>query len=93
MSFQRVGSVLPGLISRWIKDPELRWKIVQRAWKDAAGDAVSRHAAARSIDDGVLTVDVDDPRWRRSLIELESEILGKLRAALGNDTVRRIEWF
>ncbi len=92
MSFQRVGSVLPGLVARWIEDPELRWRIVQRAWKDATGDSVSRHSVARSMEDGVLTVEVDDPRWRRSLIELESEILAKLRVALGKDTVRRIEW-
>jgi predicted nucleic acid-binding Zn ribbon protein len=92
MSFQRIGAGLPGLMAQWTEDPELRWKIVERAWQDAAGDAVSRHAAARSMEDGVLTVEVDDPGWRSSLVELESEILAKLRVAFGKDTVRRIEW-
>ncbi len=92
MSFQRVGTGLPGLLSGWTDDPELRWKIVERAWRAAAGDAVSRHASARSIEDGVLTVEVDDTGWRNSLIELEPEILAKLHRALGKDSVRRIDW-
>lgn len=92
MSFQRIGTGLPGLLAQWTDDPELRWKIVERAWHHAAGDAVSRHAAARSMEDGVLTVEVDDPGWRRSLADLEPEILAKLQVALGDDTVRRIEW-
>ncbi len=92
MSFQRIGAGLPGLVAGWTEDAELRWKIVQADWSSAAGAAASRHAGARSLEDGVLTVEVDDPRWRSSLAELESEILAKLRAALGKDTVRRIEW-
>ena len=92
MSFQRIGKGLPGLVARWTEDPELRWEIVQRAWNIAAGDAVARHAAARSMEDGVLEVEVDDLSWRSSLAELEPEILAKLRAALGKDTVRCIKW-
>ncbi len=92
MTFQRVGTGLPGLVSRWTDDPELRWKIVERAWKTVAGDPVSQHAFARSIEDGVLTVEVDDARWRDSLKELEPAMLAKLRGALGNDLVRSIEW-
>lgn len=92
MSFQRVGDGLAGMIARWIDDPEMSWAVVERTWSRVAGEAVARHARAISLEDGVLTVQVDDPAWLRTLQSMEPELLAGLVAQLGDDLVRGIRW-
>lgn len=92
MAFQRIGSGLPGLLARWIDDPELEESIVVRAWEQAAGAAIARHTRALRIEDGVLNVRLLDTAWERCLAEMKPELLSALRTALGDRAPRDIAW-
>lgn len=92
MSFKRVGEGLPGLVARWIDDPELHWGLLLQAWSTAVGDAVARHTELVSIDQGTLTVQVQDPAWRRTLEAMEPELVAKLQQAMGERVVVAIRW-
>lgn len=61
-------------------------------WEKAAGAQVSKHARAYSIDKGVLLVFVDSHVWIRELIFLKAELLRKLNAELGAETVKDIRF-
>ncbi len=92
MSFQRIGEGLPGLMARWLDDPELSWAVVQRTWTRVAGQTVARHARPLSLEAGVLRVGVDELAWLQTLQSMETELVTSLVAELGADLVREIEW-
>ena len=92
VSFKRVGDGLPGMVARWIDDPELRWGLLLQAWSGAVGDAVARHTELLSIDGRTLTVRVQDPAWRRTLEDMEPELMAKLQEAMGERVVSAIRW-
>jgi predicted nucleic acid-binding Zn ribbon protein len=64
---------------------------VFEGWAGIVGDAVAGHARPRSLRNGTLVVDVDDPAWASELRFLGPQILDRCAAAAGADTVRRIE--
>ncbi len=80
------------MVSRWIDDPDLRWSLLQQAWKVAAGEALARHAEPQAFENGVLVVRVEEPAWRHSVEEMESKILSRLQDAMGKRLVRGLRW-
>jgi predicted nucleic acid-binding Zn ribbon protein len=60
------------------------------AWAEVAGEAIVRHARARSIEDGVLVVVVDNAGWKTQLTWLKPQLLTRLNARLGRRIVRDI---
>lgn len=92
MGFQRIGAGLPGLLARWIDDPELEHSIVTQAWEQAVGPAIAGHTRVQGIGDGVLRVCVLDAAWERSLREMEADLLVRLREALGDRAPHGIDW-
>jgi predicted nucleic acid-binding Zn ribbon protein len=64
---------------------------VFEGWADIVGEAVAAHARPRSLRNGTLVVDVDDPAWASELRFLGPQILDRCATAAGPDVVRRIE--
>jgi predicted nucleic acid-binding Zn ribbon protein len=60
-------------------------------WADIVGTQLAAHADPLSLADGVLVVGVEDPAWATQLRFLEADLLGRLREALGEGVVTRIE--
>lgn len=92
MSFRRVGLGLPGLVADWIEDPGLRWQLLVRTWSDLVGEAVANHSTPQSLERGVLTVRVVEPEWRRTLEQMEPELLASLQKSMGERLVTAIRW-
>ncbi len=61
------------------------------AWPVACGSAVAARTRALDFVDGILSVEVPDPGWRRELQALAPRYLAALNRYLG-DSVRRIEF-
>jgi len=60
-------------------------------WEELVGPAVAAHATPRSLQDGQLKVEVDDPAWATALRLLAADLLGRLAAGpAGPDTVREL---
>jgi hypothetical protein len=62
-------------------------------WPRAVGDAISRNAwPARLGSGGVLHVAVSSSAWAFELTQLEGELLGRLRDALGETAPARLKF-
>jgi len=61
-------------------------------WRSLVGDRVADHTTPRSLRDGELLVDVDDPAWASQLVFLEADLLARFEAALGAQAVRTVRY-
>ncbi len=63
---------------------------VQRAWPQAAGEAIAREATPVSERGGVVTVSCSSSVWAHELDLLGPSIITRLEAVLGAGSVRRL---
>ena len=68
-------------------DPRVVSRLLD-AWPDLVGAAIAEHARIRSLRRGVLTIAVDAAPWATQLRYLESEIVARAAALLGDGDVR-----
>ena len=87
-----MGDGLGGVLREFAQDPEFRWSMIERAWHNAAGDAVRERATAESFERGTLNLRVVDPSWLPALEELETDLLVAIRRRPGGDLVRNLNW-
>jgi len=92
MSFESIHSGLAGVLASWAGDPEVRARIVTRAWASVVGEQVARRTEARSFEDGVLEVAVLDRSWEATLREMSGELLHRMNRTLGQRMLERIRW-
>ncbi len=59
-------------------------------WDDAVGESVAAHVRPVRLDQGVLTVEVDDPAWATQVRFLTGTIIDRL-AEVGGVTVDRVD--
>jgi predicted nucleic acid-binding Zn ribbon protein len=59
-------------------------------WEDAVGPAVAAHVQPVRLDDGVLTVEADDPAWATQVKFLSSTIVTRL-AEVAGVTIERVD--
>ena len=78
-----IGSSLDGVV-RSLRGPSRRevGGLFGR-WVEAVGDQVAQHVRPLKLDDGVLTVEVDDPAWATQVKFLSSTIVQRLREVAG----------
>lgn len=66
--------------------------VVFARWEQLVGEEIASHARPRSLRDGVLVVDVDEPAWAAQLGFLSSQILSNLQAEAGAGEVGEIHF-
>lgn len=59
-------------------------------WEDAVGDTVAAHVRPVRLDNGVLTVEADEPAWATQVKFLSGTITSRLAEVAGVE-VERIE--
>jgi predicted nucleic acid-binding Zn ribbon protein len=52
-------------------------------WDDAVGETVATHVRPVRLDDGVLTVEADDPAWATQVKFLTTTIVSRLAEVAG----------
>jgi predicted nucleic acid-binding Zn ribbon protein len=60
-------------------------------WDELVGPDVASHARPRSLRDGVLLVEVDQPAWAVQLRYLSAEVLARVEAAAGPGGVSELQ--
>lgn len=85
-----VGEALDRLVHELGLDDRRPAVAVQERWREVAGPEVAAHAAARKLEDGLLTVEVDDPAWATHLRFLAPSLAASLNEAVGGAVVREI---
>jgi predicted nucleic acid-binding Zn ribbon protein len=63
---------------------------VQETWERAVGPAIAGSARPTAERDGVLTVICEAAVWAQELDLMGPELIGRLNAELGEDTLRRL---
>jgi len=63
---------------------------VQSCWEAAVGSAIAAAAQPVAERDGVLTVRCEAAVWAQELDLMAPELLARLNAALGGDTLRAL---
>jgi len=63
--------------------PERRLALLRAVWPAAVGSDLGRRSVVVALDGSVLRVRVPDAAWRRVLLRMRPEILGRLRRLAG----------
>ncbi len=63
--------------------PERTLLLLRAAWPAAVGPELARRTEVVALDGGVLRIRVPDASWRRGLLRMRGEILGRLRGIAG----------
>jgi hypothetical protein len=89
---QEIFKILPTMLRQEGKEQDLSEAIIFAAWRRAAGEGLREHAVAFRVYKTMLTVAVSDETWKRHLETLSGQMLFKLNAALGKQTITFIEF-
>jgi predicted nucleic acid-binding Zn ribbon protein len=65
---------------------------VRDAWKDLAGDFISRHTEPVSVRNGHLVLRVTQPAMRFHLEQMKPMLLTRIRAQLGEDRIKSVKF-
>ena len=65
---------------------------VKAAWKELAGDFISRHSEPVSVKNGHLVLRVTQPAMRFHLEQMKPMLLQRIREQLGQDRVRSVKF-
>jgi len=86
-----VAAILRGLRANGAADglDELE---VRSAWKELAGDFISRHAEPVSVKGGHLVLRVTQPAMRFHLDQMKPLLLARIQQQLGADRIRSVKF-
>lgn len=60
-------------------------------WRAVVGEQIAAHASPRSLHDGVLTVSAESTAWATQLRMVQSQLLAKIAAAVGDGVVTSLK--
>ncbi|QYL25973.1 hypothetical protein TM48_00004 [Mycobacterium shottsii] len=60
-------------------------------WSQAVGSQIADHATPTALNEGVLSVTADSTAWATQLRIMQSQLLAKIAAAVGNGVVNSLK--
>ncbi|HEX4209044.1 MAG TPA: DUF721 domain-containing protein [Candidatus Binataceae bacterium] len=89
---QQVGGALHGILAQL--DSGGRFELVRliRIWPETVGEAIARRTEIASIKFHTAVVKVSGAMWIHELGLMKPQILGRVREALGDDSVRDLRF-
>lgn len=60
-------------------------------WRSVVGDQIAAHASPTSLHEGVLTVSAESTAWATQLRLVQSQLLAKIAAAVGDGVVTSLK--
>ncbi|GAA4907943.1 DUF721 family protein [Tessaracoccus lubricantis] len=89
---QQIGDVLNEVVRQRGWKRRINLSTVLRRWPELVGEANAEHSRPVHYDAGVLVVDCDSTAWATAMRYAASQLVAKLNAALGDQTVLRVEF-
>ena len=89
---EQLFGAIPFVLSGLATTDGIDEAMVFASWKRCAGDLLAARTVPVEFFENRLVVAVADETWRRHLEDLSPQMLYKLNAALGNGTVKFIEF-
>ena len=89
---QQVGGALHGILTQL--DSGGRFELVRliRIWPEMVGEAIARRTEVSSVKFHTAVIKVVGAMWIQELNLMKPQILGRLRDALGDDSVRDLRF-
>jgi predicted nucleic acid-binding Zn ribbon protein len=89
---RRIGGTLLSIVDKL--DHGGRFEILRlvKVWPEVVGDAIARRTEVAGLKFHVATIRVSSAMWIQELGLMKVQILERLRAALGNDSVRDVRF-
>ena len=87
----RARDILPALYAD-CEGAERDEELALAYWETAAGEWLSSHTKASSLNRGGLIIEVDSARWQAELDSLSGRLIGRLNGLIGRSVVNRL-WF
>lgn len=72
--------------------PQRTLALLRAAWPRAVGEELARRTEVLAVEGDCLRLRVPDAGWRRNLLQMRRQILGKLHAIAGELTPRRLSF-
>ncbi|MCV7062372.1 DUF721 domain-containing protein, partial [Mycolicibacterium vaccae] len=60
-------------------------------WREVVGEQIAAHATPTTLNEGVLTVSAESTAWATQLRMVQSQILAKIAAAVGDGIVTSLK--
>ena len=79
-----VQRVLPGVLLELVRRQPTTPAKVDFAWRTSVGPAIARASRVSLGEQGVLTITVDDPQWRREIQHALPTLRARLDRLLGD---------
>ncbi|MFQ6611682.1 MAG: DciA family protein [Fidelibacterota bacterium] len=84
------------VISQFLKRAGLEKGVAQNraliVWDSVVGAVIADNTEPEEVNHGVLTIRVKTPAWRQELQFQKADIINKLNAQLGNNTIKEIRF-
>ena len=61
-------------------------------WEEIVGKTIASNTTAETVEHGILTVKTTNPAWRQELVFKKRDIIEKLNAKLGKNTIKEIRF-
>ena len=87
---EQLKSALNTALKRENLDKAIRQNKALFIWEDVVGKPVAKNCTPEEVKQGVLIVRAKTPVWRNEIAIKKKEILEKLNAKLGKETIRDI---
>ncbi len=82
----------PALLKEFGQTEEVCPALVFAAWRRIAGELLADHTEPIGLDKKRLVIAVSDITWKRHLEDLSGQMIFKLNAVLGSETVTFLEF-
>ena len=87
-----VGELIRQALPPQSRDRVFSVELIGLKWTAAVGSELAARSEPASLQDGILTVRVEDVAWGRMIMKLQNEIRPRLNAAMGFRAVKRIRF-
>jgi predicted nucleic acid-binding Zn ribbon protein len=88
---QTLGSLTADLAKSRGWSPKVAEGSVFGQWPTVVGDQIAEHANPANLRDGVLTVEAESTAWATQLRLVQTQILAKIAAAVGDGVVTSLK--
>ncbi len=89
---EKIGNVILKTLNRMGFAERLQRQTAVMRWKEIAGDTIAAETEALRIEGSTLVVRVHRAAWRQQLTYIKEGLLVKLKAELGEDSIKDIRF-
>ena len=89
---EKIGNVILKTLNRMGFAERLQRQTAVMSWKEIVGDTIAAETEALRIEGSTLVIRVHRAAWRQQLTYLKEGLLVKLKAELGEDSIKDIRF-